>query len=462
MKGYAGQILLMDLSKETYEKAKTDEYEVDRFVGGFMMNCRLAYDVIPPQADALSPKNAIIFGAGPIIGSSAPMSSKMGWLSKNPMNGTITGGMAGGMFGPQMKWAGYDNIVITGKAKKPVYIKIMDEDVEICDATSIWGRDVYEVTDMLWKEYGGDSSVITTGKAGENLVFTSITLMDKVSTAGKGGLGAVFGSKNLKAIVVKGTKGIKVEDPDGLQKLTREFNRIITNDPRYPFVRDMGAYAGFDAWADLQGYSIRNWREKQDVPEVYQLYGPDIYKDRIKYRRVSDPFCPIACKDHVKLRVGPDEGLETFAASLYGRVNNWGARCQLGSYELVIKCQDFANRTGLCVHSITALIDWAVDLYKEGIITKEDTRGMELDWDFETTWALINQASEGKGFGRILGMGFLGAIDKIGRDCEKYAFQVKGIECLYDPRLNRLGTAEFGQVTNHGGLTLPLGRPLII
>ncbi|MGA2464857.1 MAG: aldehyde ferredoxin oxidoreductase C-terminal domain-containing protein [Thermodesulfobacteriota bacterium] len=454
--GYAGEILFVDLSKGSFWKEKTDNLDLKRFIGGYSINCRLAYDLIHPAVDPLSPENAIIVGAGPMVGTSAPVSSKISLMTKYPMTGTITNGSVGGLFGLQMKWAGYDHIVVTGRAKNPVYIKILDDDIEICEATLLWGKDVFETTDMLWEKYGGDSGVMAIGKAGEKMVYTTIALVEKMSSIGKGGLGAVMGSKNLKALVVKGTKGVKVQDPERLQKLTLEFHHTVKADPNHQFLIDMGTMAGFDAWAKVQGFSTKNWTEKLPVEEAYRLYGPDIYEKRIRYRRISCPTCPVGCKDHVKLRIGPDSGLETFVSSFYGRVENWAARCRVGSYELNVKCQDFANRTGLCTHSITALIDWAVDLYKKGIITKEDTGGLELSWDFETTWVLINQIAEKEGLGKILGKGYLGAIEEIGRGCEEYAVHVKGIETLYDPRLNRLSSAEFAQVTNPRG-----GHPAI-
>jgi aldehyde:ferredoxin oxidoreductase len=203
--------------------------------------------------------------------------------------------------------------------------------------------------------------------------------------------------------------------------------------------------------------SMNNWTSRFPTDEAYRLYNTDYYLENIKAGRISDPTCPMGCKDHVKVKKGEYAGTEAWVSSFYGRVVHMAARCQVGSYEKNVKLQEFFQRTGLCIHSYTALIDWAVELYERGILTKEDTGGVELKHDFATAMYLSNQADRREGLGGVLSQGFNKAIQDIGRGCEKYAVQVKGMEPLYDPRINRLSGPEFSQAVNPRGAHAPQG-----
>jgi aldehyde:ferredoxin oxidoreductase len=448
--GYAGKILHVDLFEEKIEKVDLELEFARKYVGGALMGCRLAYDIIKPKLDPFSPENAIIFSVGPLVGTNVPASSKSIQITKCA-TGTVTYGTAGGRFGCNLKQSGFDSLIIKGKAEKPVYLKILNGDVEICDARNLWGKDIFETTDLLWEKYGRNCAVVATGPAGEKLVRTTITLVDKISTWGKRGLGATFGSKNLKAIVVHGVKKIKVADTKKVKEKTALLIKRIKSDPDYEKAISLGTMVGFDNWFIIQGSSCKNWTGRFPVDEAYRLYGPEVYAKIAKKTRISDISCPVGCKDHLKLREGEFAGLDTYVSSFYGRLQNWASRCMVGNLNRVVKCQDFCNRQGLCVHSISALIDWAIDLFQRGIINKEDTGGLELRWDFETTMKLLEQAARKEGFGGLLSEGFETAIKKIGKGCEKYAIHIKGMEPLHDPRLNRLNTFDFHNVTNPRG-----------
>jgi len=214
---------------------------------------------------------------------------------------------------------------------------------------------------------------------------------------------------------------------------------------------------GFAGWADTHGMSMNNWSGRFPTAEAYRVYNTDYYLQNIKAGRCADPTCPIGCKDHVKIRKGEYAGTEAWVSSFYGRVVHMAARCQVGTYENAVKVQEFFQRTGLCIHSYTALIDWAVELYERGILTKKDTGGVELKHDYDTTMYLAKQADQHEGLGGILSKGYRKAIQEIARGCEKYAVQVKGMEPLYDPRINGLSGPEFNQVVNPRGAHAPQG-----
>jgi len=451
MAGYAGRILRVDLSKGLIEKEPLPKDLVEKFMGAEGISFQWAYDLIPPKVDPYAEKCPIIIGAGPIVGTPVPASSRVIVTFKHPnYGGVIENSHAGGDLGPMLKWAGYDYVIITGKSEKPVYLSIENEDVRIRDGSAVWGKDTYETTDILW-ELHDNASVMTMGPAGERLVKTTVCLVDKVHTLGKGGLPAVMGSKNLKAVVIKGDEGVRLADPKGLKEIVLPIMERVKNHPNLKRLIELGSMVGFPAWFERQGGSRQNWASTYPVEEAFRLYGIEVYEKNIRKDRVACFGCPVGCKDHVRVREGEFAGLETYGSSFYGRLENIAARCNVGSFDRFCACLDYCQRMSLCIHEITAMTDWAVDLYKKGIISKEDTGGLELNWDFDSTMKLLEQVARNEGFGSILGGGMLSAIGQIGRGSEKLAIHIKGMSPLYDARVNRLNIAEFGQVINPKG-----------
>ena len=230
------------------------------FLGGYALNSRIGYELIKPQTNPLSENNPIVIGTGPITGTAVPGSSKAALLTKFPLTGAISNAICGSRFGLLLKSAGYSNMIITGKADSPVYIKILDDKVEILDATSIYGKDINEATDDLWRRHGSHNSVLAIGEAGENQVAISLALVDKIHTWGKGGLGAVMGSKNLKAILVNGTKGIEVYDPKGFLQIVNDVFKKIVKDPNHEKWVYWGKMGFFQARAFELGWGYQNYR----------------------------------------------------------------------------------------------------------------------------------------------------------------------------------------------------------
>jgi aldehyde:ferredoxin oxidoreductase len=410
----------------------------------------LAYDLIDPGVDPLSAESTFIIATGLYTGTNVPGSSKVPMVTKFPTTGIIEAGNAGSWLGPNLKWAGYDILVVTGKSEKPVYLFIDDDQVSLRDAQDLWGRDIYETTDTLWDRHGEGVSVVTTGQAGENQVKISIALVDKMNTLGKGGLGAMMGYKKLKAIALRGTKGFRVKDPEAFNRVALELTEKMKHDPDHDTHIRLGRMSRYENWADVLGWPHHNVR--MTAPKrITDLFRPERYIREVLGDRMACPACVTGCKDHVYVREGVHQGVSPHLSSLYGRIMNWGSRCEVGGYDNAMKCQDLCNRSGLCVHSFTALMDWAVDLYEHGVITAADTEGIELKRGFEPTVALMEQTVNREGFGKILAEGWLGAFEAIGKDSEKYAIHVKGVEPLFDPRLHRLGTVEFYEITNPRG-----------
>ena len=220
--GYAGQVLHIDLTTKEIRKEKLDMDIARKHLGGFGLNCKFAWELLDPDVDPLSPDNIIFMGMGPMLGTAAPTANKHSVMTKWPSTGTISPGTAGGDFGINVKLSGYDEVIIRGKAENPVYIKIHGNDVSLCDAGNLWGRDIYDTTDMLWDKHGRNYAVLTMGETGERGVNTSVCLVDKLTTWGKGGLPAIMGSKNLKALIAYGSGCVKVADPNRLMKRSQK------------------------------------------------------------------------------------------------------------------------------------------------------------------------------------------------------------------------------------------------
>jgi len=456
--GYTGNILKVNLTTGEISKEPVSMELIKSFIGGPAGALRLAYDLIPAGIGPFAENSPIIYSVGACVGTFVPSGRTTVAVYKMPLYGTIGWAHVGDDFGAMLKWAGYDYIIIIGKSDKPVYLNIYNDNVEICDGSELWGKDIYEATDILWEKHD-NPSVHCIGPAGERLVKTTVGLVNKVSTLGKGGLPAIMASKKLKAVAVKGSKGVKVVAPERLWKIIGPIIECVRNDPNYERVVNLGTMAGWDGWFIRQGASHHNWRTIFPHDMAYKNFGVDTYRQNFRGDRLACAGCIVGCKDRVRIKEGEFAGLETYGSSFYGRLSNFAARSNVGTFNRAVKCLDYCNRMGVCIHETTALIDWAVDLYKHGIITEEDTDGLELDWDYETTIKLLEKVANKEGFGAILGEGYLGAIQKIGRDCDKLAIHIKGGTPLYDPRVNRLQVTEFSQVINprhgHPRTTIP-------
>lgn len=451
MKEYKCKALYVDLTSGMSRTQELPDDIVQQFLGGYALNARLGYELIEPKTDPLSEKNPIIIGTCPITGTAAPGSAKTALLTKFPLTRAVSTAICGSRFGILLKSAGYNNLIITGKANSPVYLKILDENVEICDATSIYGKDINEATDDLWKKHGSQNSVLAIGKAGENKVAISLALIDKINTWGKGGLGAIMGSKNLKAIVVDGHKGIEVYDPKGFLRIVKDVFDKIVKDPNHQRSVHWGKMGYFQARAYEIGWGYQNYRSNCPK-EIVDLYSPTMYEQKFKKYRASCPSCPAGCKDILELKDDSEaNGREVRVSSLSGRLNNWASRCEVGSYSNVLECQDLANRAGICVQSFTGLFDLSVELYQKGVITNKDTDGIELKRDFPTVMTLLKQTVNKEGFGAILADGYLPLIKKFGTQCEEIAIHAKGADIQADPRLNKLNTHEFYTIVNPRG-----------
>jgi aldehyde:ferredoxin oxidoreductase len=447
MNGYAGRVLHVDLTSGDIETKPLDMERAKLFIGAEGLDLRDAYDLIKPGIDPLSPDNVIFFSVGPLVASH--LGTRCSSLCKNPLTGAIAFGGGGMGFGAKLKWAGYDQVIITGRSEKPVYLKINDDDVEICEAAGLWGQDIFDATDRLWDKIGRAYSVTTIGPSGENRVPISVALQDKFSSIGKGGMAAVLGSKNLKAIAVSGSRPMQLADPVSYRKTTEEILAECEKLGGRKWIK-----VGKMWFAIMWNYSIayKNYRQMFPTEKFKSLFGEDVYLNEILGKRVGCTGCPYPCKDEITFDKEPYKGLKTTVSSLVGRVYNMGIQCAGGvSFKDTVKLIDKTNRLGVDTHSIAPVMMLAVELYEKGIISKKDTGGLELKHDFQTTLTLLDQIASREGIGGVLADGTPGIIENFGKECEPYAYHIKGLDQQMDARCYDFDMMVFCQVTNPEG-----------
>jgi aldehyde:ferredoxin oxidoreductase len=425
--GYAGQILYIDLTNRSIRKEPLDVDLIKNYIGGMGINSKLAFDLIQPGGDPLSPENVICYGAGPFVGTLIPGCSRSGIISKSPLTGLLGESQTGVSIGPMLKYAGYDHVVITGRAEKPVYIAIDDDNVTIKDAKRVWGKEIGEATNGIRDELG-DYWVSCIGKAGENLVRFANIIENKSGMIARCGLGAVMGSKNLKAIAVRGTKGIPVFERGKFLKLVKELREKVNVSPLVDIWRNEGKM--IDAYIGeypKRGISVtKNFSE--GIPDATEKYFTQKeYKERIWKSCFACIACPVGDKGLLSVKGGRNDGLTFKLSNPWGTpitFNQAGVRNWDDAVEAVYTC----NRYGIDSFSTSIMIGFATQLYQEGIISKEDTGGIELDWSGQAAFEMIKKIVHRREIGDILAEGVKVASQKIGKGAQDFAVHIKGLE----------------------------------
>jgi aldehyde:ferredoxin oxidoreductase len=450
-KGYTGKILYVDLTTETVTEELFGPDLARKYLGGCGMNLRLACDLITPAADPLSPENPILIGAGTLIGP-APGAAKISCTTKLALPATADGrhyvatAMSGSRgFGHMMKRAGFDHIVITGRAGSPVYLEILDGEVKLRGAGSLWGKkDVYETTDAL-KEAYGRCGVVAIGRAGENLCRFSMAITDKKSTLGRSGVGAVMGSKKLKAIVVQGTREIEVGDRRRLKEAAHRVREKYRRD-----VKPMGDFSDLE-WnlMVMENMNPGVWSKSR----WDDLYGEKKYKP-IK-ENISCTACWIGCGDSLEIKEGPLAGASS-RTGLYLWVGIIGQKLELEDQGAAVQLFGHMNRLGICAATASSMIDWITRRFEQGVITEEKTGGMVLRRDLDTYLKLTDVIADREGFGDRLAEGWFEASRWVGRDAAEDYVEgsgiAKGTDCIYPARAARLDQQRFTM-----GVTSPRG-----
>ncbi|MFX0021915.1 MAG: aldehyde ferredoxin oxidoreductase N-terminal domain-containing protein [Candidatus Hermodarchaeota archaeon] len=444
-KGYTGSVINIDLSTNNIHISNLNLHTINRFIGGIGINTKIASDLIKPKMDPLSPENPIIIGAGPLVGTITPGSSRLVATSKYPTTEAITHSCGSMSFGFNLKQAGYDHIIISGKADKPSYLLILDDHIEICNAQKLWGRNIIEVHDALNRKYNSCGTIVI-GQAGEKTVFNSLALIDKIASLGRGGLGAIMGSKNLKAIIAKGTKGLNISEPKKFIYLFNKLFERIKNYPHRTSWHQLGMLRslpiGFLFKASGQDHKAKQCSER-------------VYLKNLKRKRLACPSCPMGDKDILELKEGDSEKSVHYATSIINPFLMFADLEGLKYNHEAILAHEKCNQYGLDYMMVVFLLEYCTKLSKKGILDKNNT-GIEWNTDINCLLQLIEIITNRKEFGDILANGIYDLVKKYDANGENL-LHVKGLDIVFEPRLLHLGTMEFEQIVNPKGAHVASG-----
>jgi aldehyde:ferredoxin oxidoreductase len=443
--GYSGRLLTVDLDRrESSVERYPEEFAFD-FLGGFGVNNRLFEKLSRPGTDPLSPENPVILGAGPLVGTPVPGASRVMANSRLPLTGTVASASGGMGLGPQMKWAGWDHIVLKGRAEEPSILVLRNGAVEYVPAAKLWGMTILASTRRLWESYPG-SSVLAIGPAGERGVHSSIALIDACSTLGRGGLAAVLGSKNLKAMVVQGTGGVEVANPRRFQALLKGLYGRWANWPMREPAQEFGMIG---AWSMYARQLLPYGSSEKDLEEVTERFGPQAYL-RLKKCRISCPSCFLADKDELFL---PSRGESVYSTSFLNAAII-GCAFMMNDAEEAASVLGLLDDLGLDFMTVSFQAAFLLEAYEHGLIREEDAEGIPLERGAGILRELARRVAERKGtIGEVFARGWKGIRDHFGEEAERYTVLVRNQDCLYDPRVSGMGTMEFEQIVSPRGPT---------
>ncbi len=438
--GYAGKMLFVDLSRGTTETRELTEEVARRFIGTYGIGARVLYDMMKPGVDPLSPEAVIGFVTGPLNATGALFGGRYAVVCKSPVTGGWNDANSGGHFGPELKKAGFDAVFVSGAAAKPVYIYIEDGKAEIRDAAGLWGKRSVATLDALVEKTGEeDLRAAVIGPAGEKQSLLACVINDRHRAAGRGGAGAVMGSKKLKAVAVKGSGTVAVADPEKL----REANLLTTDGMKNGAnVETVKGYSSYGTGMGTSGYAlsgdspVKNWGGVgvRDFGEESARKIDSIALDKFKQKKYACSSCPLGCGAHFEVNEGDWPVGETFRPE-YETACAFGTLCLNDDAGSIVKCNHICNEYGLDTISTGATVAWAIECYENGLFTKEDTGGIELTWGNARAIVEITQAiADRTGFGEVLALGSAKAAEKLGKGAE-YLQTVKGMELpMHDPR----------------------------
>ncbi|MFO7797933.1 MAG: aldehyde ferredoxin oxidoreductase family protein [Promethearchaeati archaeon] len=436
MTGYMGKILWVDLSNETFEEQEIQEKIYREYYGGYGLAAKLLYENMKPKLDSLSPEALLGFFPGLLTGSSASLTGRFMVAGKSPLTGTWGDANCGGYFGPEIKKCGYDGIILKGKASSPKYIALIDGEAKIVDASQLWGLDGVEVEEKLLEKHP-KSKIASIGQAGENVSLISGIITDKGRIAARSGLGAIMGSKKVKAIVLKGDKKIQVADNNLILENAKDYNKGVQEAEAGAIFlwKSLGTPWQNDVNTKLGDTPIKNWGGNSDdhfpLENVEPITGPEINK--YKEKEYGCFACPVRCGGIVKV---PEAGIEESHLPEYETCGAFGHMLLNNDLMSIFKLNDLCNRAGMDTISAGGTIAFAVECFENGIIGLDDTEGLMLKWGNSDAYVeLLKKMINRQGIGDILADGSKKASEQIGKGSEKYAIHSLGQElAMHSPK----------------------------
>ncbi len=453
----ADMVLTVDLSEGTVHRSPLDQSIRDSLLGGAGAALHLLWETMPVGSDPLSAESAVVLGVGALVGTPYPGAAKVSAAFRSPVLASVDGmhwigcSVAGGRdLGLALRGAGIGYLVIKGRSSQPVYLSIEDGEARLESAADLWGRaDAEETAQVLKARYGGAAGVITIGPAGENGVRFAMAFVDQAHSLGRGGFGAVLGSKGLKAVVVRGTKGISAADPERLLAVASR-------------VRDrVAAWPGLEKWSKLgmgAGWSIFQYTQypgKWPRSVWDRLYGEHVRAESVD-QLIACAACAMGCRIKWRIKGGRFDG-EVGHGSPFGKSATSGQLLDVADYRDMLHLVTVCNRLGMCFYTFTRMVDWLTNLYRDGRLTRGDTGGVELRRTFDCYEELAWQTAKREGVGRLIAEGWVGVQRELGLDPQEYWYGgiCKGTDFIYDARAAKVHPLMLMFVTNprphHGG-----------
>jgi aldehyde:ferredoxin oxidoreductase len=428
---YRNNVLRVNLTRRTAEVETVPLELHELLIGGRGFGVAYLYRELPPQADPLGEENRLMFLAGPLAGTQAQSVSRWMVCTKSPLTGGYARSVAGADFAAWLRFAGYDAVLVEGKAATPVYLHLTGDGCNIIDAKELWGKETPKTQDMLRQRHGNKTRVACIGPAGERLVRYAAIVSGR-RTASRCGVGAVMGSKNLKAIAVTANRKVRVFDQDVFKKLAIEQNRLFRSSRQFEHHKEWGTTATQDVTNALGIFPVRNFRYGQQK-NAEKLYGEEYRK--LRTGEFGCYNCSAQCGKAHTVKIGPYTGAWSEGPE-YESLWVFSAPIDSTSIEATIRADQLCDDLGIDTISTGGCIGFSYELYERGIIDRSDTDGLELIYgDHQTMVKLIQKIVSREGFGDILAEGVIRAAHKIGRGAESYAIHTKGMELpAYEPR----------------------------
>ncbi|MEA1960447.1 MAG: aldehyde ferredoxin oxidoreductase family protein [Bacillota bacterium] len=445
MNGWMGKIIRVNLSNGRINTEYLRKSDMDQYIGARGLGTKIFCDEVNPDVDPLGEDNKVIFMTGPLTGTLATSGGRYNVITKGPLNGTIAASNSGGNFGPELKYAGYDGIIIEGQAKKPVYLWIHNKEITLRSAEELWGKDVVATTDFIKSATGEETRVACIGPAGENLVKYACIMNDYNRAAGRSGVGAVLGTKKLKAIAVRGTGSVKVADPKAFMDSVLDARTKLKE---HPVTGEGLAAFGTNILVNILnehgGLPVRNFSEAAVYPNAEQISG-EYQTDNYLVRNKGCMGCSIGCGRVTKIKNGKfksqGEGPE------YEATWGFGANLDIDNFEAICKANFMCNEMGMDPITLAGTLSCATELLEKGIIPREKT---DMTWgNKEALVELTRQVAYREGFGDELAEGSYRLAEKYGHS--EYSMTVKKQELpAYDPRGQQGIGLEYA-TSNRGG-----------
>ena len=436
--GLANKILRVDLSDGRTWTEEQDELFYRRYLGGAGVLAYYLLKAIKPGTDALSPENVLVFAPGPVTGTNMPGGSRLCIGAKSPLSGGIAKCEAGGAFGYELKRAGFDALVVQGKAEYPVYLWIHNGEVEIRDASKLWGQTVVQTQDAIEAELGEKRlRSATIGLAGEKLAAIACIMTDLRNAAARGGIGAVMGSKNLKSVVVKGKTAPQPVDAEKYRDMARWMNTNYMHFGNAARFHELGTGADMVGGNAIGNLPVRNWSSRQfdDVAKIDAAALKDSYRVAME----ACPACQIRCKKVVELENESYKVDRRNGGPEYETLAAFGSLMEINDLAAICRANELCGQYSLDTLSTGGTIAFAMECFEKGILTREDTGGIELRFgNADAMLKVVELIARREGIGDILADGSRRAARRIGRGAEEFSMQVKGVEFgMHDPRLKQ-------------------------